>query len=439
MKRKRNVNLILILLLNALISRSQQIYFPPLNSAEWETIPPKSLGWCTDKIDSLYSFLEHNNTKSFMVLKDGRIILEKYFGTFTSDSLWYWASAGKTLTGMLAGIAQQEGFLSIDHPVSTYLGKGWSSCSAEKENLIRIRNQLTMTSGLNDLAGDPDCTTPSCLLYLADAGTRWAYHNAPYTILDQVISSATGINFNTYFTSRIRNKIGMNGLWVKLGYNNVYFSSTRSMARYGLLLLAKGKWENQPVINDTAYFRQMTNSSQNLNKSYGYLTWLNGKSSYMLPQTQRVFSGPLCPDAPAKMYAAMGKNGQLINVVPDQNLVVIRMGNAPDNQLEIPNVFNNLIWQHLNRVICNATGNSHIDQNKEYDLVFPNPASTFIHIETKNPSVDYRVRFFDSSGQLKAGGLNIKKLDVSGFSEGLYLLVIIQKGVITRHMVSLIH
>jgi len=52
------------------------------------------------------------------------------------------------------------------------------------------------------------------------------------------------------------------------------------------------------------------------------------------------------------MYAAMGKNGQLINVVPSKNIVVIRMGDAPDNAL-VPFTFQNDLWAKLNTVITN--------------------------------------------------------------------------------------
>jgi hypothetical protein len=66
-----------------------QSYFPPKTGGQWDTLSPKTLGWCEDKIQPLYNFLDSNNTKAFIVLKDGKIVLEKYFGTFTKDSAWY--------------------------------------------------------------------------------------------------------------------------------------------------------------------------------------------------------------------------------------------------------------------------------------------------------------------------------------------------------------
>jgi len=93
--------------------KAQSLYFPPLAGTTWDTISPLSLGWCPDKIDTLLNYLEDGNSKAFIVLVDGKIVIEKYFGTFTVDSPWYWASAGKSLTAFTVGIAQQEGYLLI--------------------------------------------------------------------------------------------------------------------------------------------------------------------------------------------------------------------------------------------------------------------------------------------------------------------------------------
>ena len=89
---------------------AQNLYFPPTTGNVWDTTSPSNLGYCQPKIDSLYNFLEQNNSKAFILLKDGKIVLEKYFGTHTPTTLWQWASAGKTITSFMTGIAQQEGF-----------------------------------------------------------------------------------------------------------------------------------------------------------------------------------------------------------------------------------------------------------------------------------------------------------------------------------------
>jgi hypothetical protein len=54
-------------------------------------------------------------------------------------------------------------------------------------------------------------------------------------------------------------------------------------------LLNKDKWDQTAVPDDTNYFNAQVNTSQNLNLSNGYLTWLNGKASYVLSTLQFVF------------------------------------------------------------------------------------------------------------------------------------------------------
>jgi CubicO group peptidase (beta-lactamase class C family) len=178
--------------------RAQNLYFPPLTSNTWQTTPPENLNWCPDSVQSLVDYVGSNNSKAFLILKDGKIVLEQYYGTFTADSSWYWASAGKSLTAFLVGLAQQEGYLSIDSASSIYQGSGWTSCTPEQEQAITVRDQLTMTTGLDTDISDLDCTLPECLDYFAEPGTRWYYHNAPYTKLDAVISGATGQSLNQY-------------------------------------------------------------------------------------------------------------------------------------------------------------------------------------------------------------------------------------------------
>lgn len=336
---------------------TETLYFPPIGSATWETTSPESLNWNTGKLQDLYDFLQQQDTRAFIVLKNGKIVLEKYFGQniqgtgpFNQNSFWYWASAGKTLTSFMVGKAQAEGFLNINNKTSSYLGVGWTSEPTVKENLITVRHQLTMTTGLDDGTGDDDNTNASALVYKADAGSRWAYHNAPYTLLQKVVSNATGKIFNSYFEEKLKNPIGMDGQWIANGFGNVYWSTARSMARFGILIQSKAKWNGTDILGDSNYLAASINTSQNINLSYGYLWWLNGKASYMVPQTQVVFPGSATPNAPADLFAAMGKDGQLLNIVPSKGLIVVRLGNTVNSGL-VSIALQNSLWQKLNAVV----------------------------------------------------------------------------------------
>lgn len=420
----KNTILLFLLVLFAPRFQAQSLYFPPNTGSVWDTLTPASLGWCQAPLDSLIDYLEARDTKAFLVLKDGKLVVEKYYGTFARDSAWYWASAGKSLTSFLVGIAQQEGYLSITDTTSRIIGSGWTSCSTAQEDRITVRDQLCMTSGLDDGVPDKDCTDPACLQYLADAGTRWAYHNAPYTLLDTVIESATGQTLNSYLQQKVKSPTGMTGAFFKLGYNNVFFSTARSMARYGLLILNNGNWNGNQLMTDTAYFNQMVNTSQSMNLSYGYLWWLNGKASYMLPGPQFVFPGSMSPNAPADMFAALGKNGQMLNIVPSQNLIWLRMGNEP-NAGFVPNFFNDTIWQYLNQVMCNITATP-LDGHHTALMphVFPVPASEFLSIDWPGRT-SIRAELMQIDGRiLDEYEINpgTTSRTVSGLPAGMYLL-----------------
>lgn len=365
---------------------AQNLYFPPIGSGSWDTLPTQQLGWCQPVIDSMLHMLDTNNTKAFILLKDGKIVIERYFNGQNASSNWYWASAGKTITSTLVGIAQQENFLQISDSTSSYLGTGWSSLTPQQEERITIRHQLTMTTGLDDRVPDLYCTDDTCLQYLAPPGTRWAYHNAPYTLLDPVIENATGRTLNQYLNQKIKTPTGMDGQFLTQGYNQVYFSTARSMARFGLLMLNRGFWNGTPVLADTAYFGQMTHTSQNINLAYGYLWWLNGTTSHMIPRVQLAFPGNFFPDAPADVYAALGSDGQFINVVPSQNMVWLRMGDVP-NSVQVDYLLNNEIWKFINRFACSPTAPI---QNVSGQLTYANTA--------QSPLAGVVVELLDSSG-----------------------------------------
>lgn len=327
------------------------MYFPPINGTDiWETQSISSLGWNQNAVQPLVDYLLLKNTKSFMILVNGRIVMENYFNGHTANTLWRWNSAGKTLTSTVTGIAEQEGFINTNNKVSEYLGTGWTSAPLAKENLITCKNLLRMNSGLDDTLGDD--VAPSNLQYVADAGTRWAYHNV-YVKLQDVVEQATGQTWNNYFNTKLRDKIGMsstgvwfNGTGANLGLR-IYFSNTRSMARFGLLALNNGNWNGTQVIN-SGFLNQATTTSQNINLAYGYLWWLNGKTSYRLPQTQLQFNGSLIASGANDMYMALGKDDQKIYVIPSKKMVVIRMGDAADSANLALSTFDEVLWQKIN-------------------------------------------------------------------------------------------
>jgi CubicO group peptidase (beta-lactamase class C family) len=248
-----------------------------------------------------------------------------------------------------------------------------------------------------------------------DPGTRWAYHNALYLLLQNVIENASGVSYNTYTTSKLKSKTGMIGFW----FDGVYYSRPRDMARFGLMILNNGIWDSDTVLHDQTYFQQMIQPSQSINESYGYLWWLNGYNSYMLPQLQLVFSGELIPNAPSDLFCGLGKNDQKLYIIPSQNMVIIRMGDPSGTPAFALTNYDNELWARVNQFVCTAVSTNEINTPTKLKL-FPNPASKYITI-TNSASNNFLI--FDSYGKsINVFRDNNNRIDISNLSRGMYFI-----------------
>ncbi|MBU3741201.1 MAG: serine hydrolase [Candidatus Kapabacteria bacterium] len=394
---------------------AQDDYYPPIGDTTWQRVSLQDLGWNAARVDSLIAYAERTLSNSLIVLVGGRIAIEWYADGRTATSPWYWASAGKTVTATLVGVLQQEGKLSVNDATSKYLGSGWTSLTPEQEARITIWNQLTMTSGLDDRVADPYCTDKTCLQYKAEPGTRWAYHNAPYTLLDGVIEAASGQTFQAVLNRSLLDKTGMTGRFIASGYNNVMWSTPRSMARFGLLAQRRFIWDGTPILTDTSYVNALTRPSQPLNPSYGYLWWLNGQPTYKLPGLQIDFKGPALPDAPADAFNALGKNNQMISVSPSMNIVMVRTGDNPDSLLQGADVATtqaNDLW----RLLRAAMPTSHIDADE---------GGLAIHghtVHANSGSIGTCVITSVTGEQVVFEGGNASAVELPALARGVYLL-----------------
>jgi len=311
------------------VTTHTEFYFPPVDGQGWEIQSALGLGWDESSLPALYEFLDNTNRH-------------------TASDTWQWNSAGKTLVAATTGIAYEQALVDLDSPVSNFLGTGWTNVPAEKEILITTKNLLTMTSGLDD---EPQLVIARNLNYVADAGKRWAYGNVFQKLMD-VVTLSSGTAFENYFEINLAQKIGIEGFWSDGIVYRIFHSDTRSMARFGILALQNGTWNDQQIINDD-FFRQSVSSSQQINPSYGYMWWLNGKESFMKPDAQTVFDGEIVPNAPSDMYAAMGAHEQRLYIVPGKNMVVLRMGGntGSEGTSFALSEFDNLLWERLSLII----------------------------------------------------------------------------------------
>jgi hypothetical protein len=152
-------------------------------------------------------------------------------------------------------------------------------------------------------------------------------------------------------------------------------------------------------MTDNNYFNEMVNTSQSLNQAYGYLWWLNGKPSFMVPNLQTIFPGFMSPNTPVDMISAIGAGGQFLNIVPSQNLVWLRMGDEPGNYLVLF-LLNDQIWQYVNDLVCQPAGQIALEDLNQRVGIYPNPANNILNIAI-DEHVFQSVSIYDSLGQMQ--------------------------------------
>jgi CubicO group peptidase (beta-lactamase class C family) len=324
-----------------------QMYFP--SATEWQTIAPENLSVDNEAMNDILDFVAGKNTYGFMMLYKGRIVIEKYWNGWDAGTHYPIASASKSIMAFLYGIAQEKGFLKITDNTSAYLGEGWTTAPKEKEKKITLRHHLSMSTGLDETI---TCTSPDCFKYKAEPGSRWAYHNEAYYLLQNVLEKATGTTLNDFTKDYLADKIGLsNTSWED---HNIALS-TRDMARFGLLIDNQGAWQSQTLLSDKNYFQTMLSPSTQKNKSYGLLWWLNDGDSFMIPGDNRKYNGRLIPSAPAELISAMGKGDKKIYILPSKHIVIVRHGDDTGDNVFGPSSFDNELWAKLTPMLEKMT------------------------------------------------------------------------------------
>jgi len=135
----------------------------------------------------------------------------------------------------------------------------------------------------------------------------------------------------------------------------------------------------------------------------------------MVPTSQLVLPGMLFPHAPADLYAALGKNGQILNVSPSEGLIVVRLGNAPDNSL-VPFLLNDQIWEKLNAVLCTS-----VAESADNNFMLNQTASS---IRISWPGKTYTCEVFDIKGNKisSSEARNSKEINTTALSAGMYVV-----------------
>jgi CubicO group peptidase (beta-lactamase class C family) len=304
----------------------------------------------------LLDYLKSHNSTGFIVVQDGKTLIDKTWPAPVDDRLFAnfvygnttdgalledVASQQKSFVGVLAAIAIDRGLLKIDSPVSAYLGQGWSKASPQQEAAIKVIDVLTMSSGLDEKFG-----------YTAAPGTIFFYNTPVYAITKQIVSVAAKQPLETITRDWLTIPTDMKDTaWRKrpaalasVGNDTGLVTTPRDVARFGQMVLHGGVAEGGARVVSEAQLKALFTRSAS-NPAYGRLWWLNG-SSYTVRGMAGRSEGQLIATAPADLVAALGAFDRRLYVVPSRKLVVVRTGAAANDP-----AFDQQLWLRLMKVL----------------------------------------------------------------------------------------
>jgi CubicO group peptidase (beta-lactamase class C family) len=273
--------------------------------------------------------------RSFIVIRNGYIVGEEYYGSVTVDSIDYIHSVTKSVVSILIGIAIDKGFILDDQQQLSDIFNIDSMGIDEAKGRIKISHLLTMTSGLewDEWGGDirGSLLSGNILNYVlnkdlvAEPGTVFNYSTGSTHILSVIITATTGMNALEFANKYLFNFLGINNLyWWDDDHGNSIgghglMMRPRDMAKIGILFLNKGITPDRCVSEN--WISKSTSLEIVLNYSfagvvfnYGYL-WFNGMVSGY------------------DFYTAWGKTGSFIFCIPELNMVAVTQSNIALNPI----------------------------------------------------------------------------------------------------------
>jgi len=270
--------------------------------------------------------------RAVVVLKDGRVVAERYAPGIGVDTPLIGYSASKSVMGALVGILVRQGRLDIHAPAPV---AAWSAPGDPRHD-ITVDNLLRMTSGL-DIAQTGSGFDPASRMLFTERdmagyaearrlarpiGSRWDYSDASTLIVSRIVRDAAGGDVQAFARHALFDPLGMktailttDATGTPVGSTGV-LASARDWARLGELYARDGVIGGQRLLPE-GWVRYSATST--LGSSYGAGFWTNDGPD---PNAKGRIRGGM----PCDMLFASGVLGQRVYVIPSADVVIVRLG-----------------------------------------------------------------------------------------------------------------
>lgn len=307
-----------------------------------EEVPGFDMVAVNAAVDQAFEDIEPDqniDTRAVLVIHDGKIIAEQYADPFTADMPQLGWSMTKTVIAALTGILGADGLLHVNAGANV---PEWRNDGDERRN-ITLEHLLHMTSGMQYSEVYTAGSMSDVILMLYTTGDTAAftidkpleqtpgstfYYNSGSSNIIARIQRQLFTNFQDYFNfpqERLFSKLGMTSAVIEPDASGTFVGSSymyatpRDWAKFGLLYLQDGMWNGERILPEGWVDYSLTPAPAAERGQYGVQMWLNAGAPNDPDNRPQ-------PNLPANMYYLSGFEGQNILMLPDQDLIVMRMG-----------------------------------------------------------------------------------------------------------------
>ena len=335
---------ICILLFAALPLSAQETWPVP----DWTVAAPESQGLKAEPLQEITDAIRsgvHGNIHSLLVVRNGVLVWEDYFGSGDQEARHTLQSVTKSFASAAVGIAiGREDIPGVETPILDFFPDYPEPDNLDdRKRAIRLRDLLTMRSGTDYHENGPD--SPHLQLnatrtgwdrfYLdrpmvRDPGEHYQYDSGGVILLSAILQRRTGLHADRYLESHLFEELEITDTdWFRNDEMHPHTGGglalrSRDMAKFGLLYLRQGRWEDDQVVPRN-WVEESFEEHVDLRylgrpdiTGYGYLWWI------MRPDPDG--------DGGTPIYAARGFMGQYIFVIPEHRMVVVSTGRNMDSK-----------------------------------------------------------------------------------------------------------
>lgn len=315
-----------------------------MEAGELPRTSPEAQGMDSGKViellDSLTS-IPQTELHSLTVLRHGNVVAQAAIKPFSTEDQHELFSVSKTFTAAAVGLAIADNLLRLDDRLGAILPEALPDSVSPWLADVTVRDLLTMTSGLKvdwGMRGREDKWAEIMMAepMAHEPGKQFAYDSMSTYLLSALVQKVVGKNILEYLTERVFNPLGMEDYTWDLSPEGVVtggwglWMRPDDLAKFGQLLLDKGKWEGKQILPAEWVNEMMTKRVD-----------VPGTSNYC-------FQMWTCPHEDA--VRADGAWGQYIIVMPKEDMVAV----VTQCQQGVSDRIQALVWNTLTPTLSDS-------------------------------------------------------------------------------------